>query len=185
MASAPGGRELMSARADRRRRRYVSVLAMLAMLMGAGVAALALPPAASAATPLQITTTSIPPAVTNHAYSFQMQASGGAAPYSWQAGGLPSGFSMSAGGLITGKPSLPEQTHIEVVVTDATGTSAGAYLAFTVSSGVPQLDPTLFQLSNLLSTSPYDNPVLSLVFGVLCDAWQLTSSVPDPGLCGF
>jgi hypothetical protein len=75
------------------------------------------------------------------------------------------------------------QTDVSIDVFDATNASRGKSFVFTVSSGYPQLDPTLFQLSTLLSTNAYENPVLSLVFSVLCDVEQLTSSTPDPGLC--
>ncbi len=174
----------MSARAGLRRRRYVSsALATLAMVVGTGLALCAVPEAASAATPLQITTTSIPSAKINTPYSFQMQATGGTAPYTWTANSLPSGFSMSAGGLLTGHPSLPSQTNIQVIVADSATARQGKIYVFTVSSGVPTLDPYLFEVSTLLSTNAYDNPVLSLVFSVLCDVEQLTTSVPDPGLC--
>ncbi|HZU80611.1 MAG TPA: Ig domain-containing protein [Acidimicrobiales bacterium] len=120
--------------------------------------------------PLQITTTSIPDATYNTAYSFQMQATGGTGGYAWDAQNLPQGFTMSPSGVISGQNPLPEQSSITVTVTDSgtvysdVGVQSSSQqtvtkgYTFTVTSGYPQLDPTLFELSSVLAqaqTSAY------------------------------
>ena len=125
------------------------------------------PPGYVAPPPLRITTTTIPDATINKAYSFQMQATGGTPPYTWlTATNLPSGFSMSSSGLITGKSSLPEQGSFTAAATDSgifytnlygvkssSQQSVEQNETFTVSSGYPQLDPTLFEVSALIAQS--------------------------------
>jgi hypothetical protein len=113
--------------------------------------------------PLVISTTSIPDATFNQKYSFQMEASGGTAPYTWSATNLPQGFSMSLSGVISGQNTLPEQgtftvdaTDSGLVYTNLYGVNSSSQQAvaqnftFTVTSGYPKLDPTLFELSALL-----------------------------------
>lgn len=126
------------------------------------------PPGYEPPPPLQITTTSIPDATFNTAYSFQMQATGGTPPYNWTATGLPQGFTMSQTGVILGQYTLPEQATITVDVTDSGPTfnfpyetpysssqqSAQETFTFTVTSGYPQLDPDLFKLSAVVADVP-------------------------------
>lgn len=109
--------------------------------------------------PLQITTTSLPEASINKSYSATLQATGGTPPYSWEASGLPSGFTMSQDGTISGSSVVPSQTTVTVTVTDSgfyenepilysdEQQQTSMQFTFTVSSGVPQLDPTLFELN--------------------------------------
>ena len=65
---------------------------------------------AAANGPLQIATTSLPPATVGQPYSFQLQATGGTPPYTWNKhlpkgrGALPPRLSISKGGLISGTP---------------------------------------------------------------------------------
>jgi hypothetical protein len=74
--------------------------------------------------PLGVTTTSCPEAIVGTAYSCQLSASGGVAPYTWTkiSGALPSGLSLSGSGLISGTPTV-------------SGTSSG--LMFQVTDSQP------------------------------------------------
>jgi hypothetical protein len=125
------------------------------------------PPGYVAPPPLVITTTSIPDATFNKPYSFQMQAGGGTSPYTWGVvTNLPSGFSLSSSGVISGQSSLPEQGSFTLAATDSGTVYNNLYgvksssqqsvlrtYTFTVSSGYPQLDPTLFAVSALVADS--------------------------------
>lgn len=58
---------------------------------------------------LNISTTSLPPAVEGQAYSAQLSATGGSGTYVWSlasGSSLPAGLSLSASGLISGTPSV-------------------------------------------------------------------------------
>jgi hypothetical protein len=60
--------------------------------------------------PLTIVTTSLPGAIGNIPYGTIVEASGGAAPYTWTLvtpGSLPPGMSMNSSGVISGTPSGP------------------------------------------------------------------------------
>jgi hypothetical protein len=73
------------------------------------------------ATPLVITTTSLPGGLQNQAYSAALAATGGTAPYTWSlANGsvLPSGLTLSSGGQITGVATIAGTGSFTVQVTD-------------------------------------------------------------------
>jgi N,N-dimethylformamidase beta subunit-like, C-terminal/Domain of unknown function (DUF4082)/Bacterial Ig-like domain (group 2)/Bacterial Ig domain len=73
------------------------------------------------ATPLVITTTSLPSGLQNQAYSASLAATGGTAPYAWSlANGtvLPAGLGLSSGGLITGIATVAGTGSFTVQVTD-------------------------------------------------------------------
>jgi hypothetical protein len=76
---------------------------------------------------LHITTASLPEAAPGAAYSKQLEAAGGVAPYKWSriAGSLPSGLKLSSAGLLSGKigaKAYPQggSFTITVKVTDST-----------------------------------------------------------------
>lgn len=76
----------------------------------------------SIASPLTITTTSIPDATVGVAYTFTLQASGGTAPYTWSisSGTLPAGLTInSSTGVISGTPTTAGSSTITFKITDA------------------------------------------------------------------
>ncbi|MFO0722680.1 MAG: putative Ig domain-containing protein [Myxococcota bacterium] len=69
-----------------------------------------------------ITTITIPGATVGTAYSAQLAASGGTAPYSWELGPtsvLPAGLTLSAAGVISGTPTIAGRYSFSVVATDS------------------------------------------------------------------
>jgi len=70
---------------------------------------------------LQITTTSLPDAVEFSAYSQQLQATGGTAPYFWSlaSGALPAGLSLSQNGTLQGIPTASGPFNFTVHVQDS------------------------------------------------------------------
>ncbi|HXA68423.1 MAG TPA: putative Ig domain-containing protein [Bryobacteraceae bacterium] len=70
--------------------------------------------------PLTITTTQLPFGQLNLPYNAQLNATGGAPPYTWSylGGGLPPGLSVSPSGVISGTPTGPGDNFL-VQVTDA------------------------------------------------------------------
>jgi hypothetical protein len=73
--------------------------------------------------------------VIGSAYSAQLGAAGGVAPYMFNAAGLPAGLSMSTGGFISGTTTAAGSSTVLVTVTDSTSPtplSATASLSLTV-----------------------------------------------------
>jgi putative cell wall-binding protein len=110
--------------------------ACLVAMVGATLAALGSVSAAQAATPLSISTASLPTALVGTTYSQALAAGGGTSPYSWTvtAGSLPAGLALSADGIITGTPTVRGKATFTVTVTDAAAANATETLALPVSS---------------------------------------------------
>lgn len=134
---------------------------------------------ASVDPPLAITTTSLPYASYAVPYNVTVDATGGAAPYTFSvaSGSLPPGLTLNADGTITGTPSgyVPYSYGVTVMVTDS-GTPAQTdtqSLSIYVQQGPTALtvDPVLVQ------TSP-----LGVRFGVLGATLRYGSPLqPFPG----
>ena len=76
----------------------------------------------SGASPLTITTTSLPGGTQSVAYNQALTATGGKQPYSWMlvsGSSLPAGLTLSTGGVISGTPTGSGPTSFSVQVTDS------------------------------------------------------------------
>ncbi len=94
---------------------------------------------------LEITSLSLPTALTGSAYATSLSASGGTTPYTWTiaSGSLPPGLSLSPNGKITGTPSDAGSFTFTVRATDAsslTAQRASTVLSFQVSPSSPPLN---------------------------------------------
>lgn len=90
-----------------------------------------------ATVPLTITTTSpLPSATQNVAYSATMSAVGGTAPYTWAvtAGTLPTGLSLSSAGVISGTPTTAGSATVTIQVTDNVAATASGSFTITVNA---------------------------------------------------
>jgi len=92
---------------------------------------------------LSVTTTSLPSGTVGVAYSAQLAATGGTAPYTWSSAGLPAGLSLSASGAITGTPTAAGSTPVSVKVTDSSTPqlSVSAQLNLVVAVAPPPPPP--------------------------------------------
>ncbi len=91
--------------------------------------------AIAAAGTLLVTTTALPDGVKNAAYTAQLQAVGGTAPYQWaiDKGNLPAGVTLdSATGQIAGTPTADGNVKITVKVSDAASPSNTATQELTI-----------------------------------------------------
>lgn len=83
-----------------------------------------------------ITTNSIPPATAGQPYAAQLQASGGAVPYTWEIiVNKPGWLSIDNTGRLSGMPPAPTSVTFTARVTDATGRSDAQDLTLTVNAG--------------------------------------------------
>jgi hypothetical protein len=89
-------------------------------------------------TVVSITTTTLPHAIQNVAYSQQLQASG-TSPFTWivSVGTLPNGITLSATGLLQGTPTDVTSQTFTVTVTDARGGSATKDFTLVVDPTLP------------------------------------------------
>jgi hypothetical protein len=80
-------------------------------------------PPAQPPQPLIITSSSLPIAVLNRNYQYQLEATGGVPDYTWSMSlgslDLPAGMSLSSSGVLTGTPFVPGQYYFVVRVADS------------------------------------------------------------------
>ena len=90
-----------------------------------------------------LTTTSLPAATLNTAYSTTLAATGGVAPYTFtlaNSTALPAGLNLSSAGVINGTPTAAGSTQFSVTVTDSTPPTAFSLtsnLSITVNATAP------------------------------------------------
>ena len=136
------------------------------------------------AAPLSITTSSLPNASLNGAYSQTLASTGGQSPITWalKAGSsLPTGLSLSATGTIAGTPSASGATAFTVVATDAglpSPRSAEKTLSITV---VPPPTITTSSLPDATTTVAY-SVALAATGGATPYTWSLASGTLPAGL---
>jgi hypothetical protein len=86
---------------------------------------------------LQIATTSLSHAVQGIGYSYQLQATGGATPYTWTIAlgsqPLPSGFNLSSDGIISGVASASGSSTFIVRLTDRNSTTLTRSFTLTIN----------------------------------------------------
>jgi hypothetical protein len=132
-----------------------------------------------------VTTTSLPNAIQNAAYSQQLQATG-TAPFFWAltSGTLPAGLTLSPGGLLQGTPTSLGSQAFTVSVTDARGATSTQGLTLTVDPPIAALSVTL--PANLNPTQVVSDVTLTLaashpspVTGQLIMTFSSTAEVPS------
>lgn len=138
---------------------------------------------AVATSAVQITTPSLPAATSGIAYpATQLQATGGATPYTWAVtlGALPPSLSLAAGGLLTGTPTGAGGSYaFGVTVTDAAGQTATA--AYTIVEAGPLTMVTTSPLPGALTGVAYTD-TLQATGGAPNYAWAVTAGALPPGM---
>lgn len=92
----------------------------------------------TAASSVQITTTSLPNGQVQVAYSATLQATGGTTPYTWSvsSGSLPAGLTLTASsGAISGTPTTAGTSSFTIQVADSAGNKAFAGFTITMTGG--------------------------------------------------
>lgn len=129
-----------------------------ALILGfSGCAGVVTRSATSTSTPpptsLAISTSSLPNAQVNTAWTFTVSASGGTAPYSWSVASgssLPSWLTMNSAGQLSGTPTQSGSVSFTLVVTDSSSTHQSASQTFnlTVAGAGSQVSITTSSLPN-------------------------------------
>lgn len=115
------------------------------------------------ATPVSITTVSLPGGTVGVAYSQTTAATGGTTPYTWSlfTGALPAGLLLTTStGKISGTPTTPGTSTFELRATDSLGRTATRSFTITINGAIPgsfnKVSP-----SNGASSRPRNGLVLS------------------------
>ncbi len=133
----------------------------------------------AAATPLQITTTSLPNGVVGTAYTASIAATGGTFPYTMSIiGTFPRGLTMSSTGIITGSPLAAGASNFTVRVRDSSATpqTATANLSIFVTNPPPPQITTI-DLPNGVVGTAY-NASIAATGGVAPYTFSFTGSLP-------
>src|SRR5207245_405023 len=130
---------------------------------------------------LSITTTSLPQATTSVAYSTTLQATGGAAPYTWSvsSGSLPTGLSLSTtAGTIFGTPTQSGTFSFTAQVMDSANNTAQKLLSIVISAALSITTTSLPPATTGISYSV----VLQATGGSPGYTWSITSGSLPTGL---
>jgi hypothetical protein len=131
------------------------------------------------ASPIIITTASLPVGQVGVAYSQTLQATGGVPPYGWtiSSGSLPAGFRLS-GAQITGTPTAAGSSAFTVRATDSTGASMTRDLSIAI---VPQLSITNCPAGSAIVGQAY-SATLAATGGTPPYSWRIASGALPLGL---
>jgi hypothetical protein len=133
---------------------------------------------------LSVLTTALTRGRKGEAYSFQMVAVEGKAPYTWvlTGGALPQGLSMNASGLISGTPAVFGNFMFRVKVTDSLGAMAFGDISLTI---IPDVEPLRIlsrgDLTEGMTGVAYEHQLL-FVGGQPPRTWSLATGAMPPGL---
>jgi len=107
---------------------------------------------------ISISPSSLSAATQNSAFSQQLSASGGTAPYTYSnTGSLPSGLSLTSGGLISGTPTATGTYSIDITATDANNNTGSASYSLVVgAAAAPASTLRLYVASGAGGSSVYE-----------------------------
>jgi hypothetical protein len=129
-----------------------------------------------------IITSSLPGAAVGSAYSQDLSASGGAAPYSWSVtGGSLPGLSLASDGTLSGTPTSVGTFRFGVQVTDSSNPAQKAVMALSLTVGPAALAVSASSLPGGTSGSAYSQD-LSASGGTNPYSWSVTSGSLPAGL---
>lgn len=114
------------------------------------------------ASPLVITTTSLPSGNAGINYNQTLNASGGQPPYAWTniSGTLPTGLSLTSGGVLFGTPTGGGTFNFTVQVSDSVLATATQVLSLQII--VPDTTRPTLQITNLSAGQRWSNAVFTI-----------------------
>ena len=136
-----------------------------------------------AATPVAITTATVPAALQNLPYSATFAATGGTAPikFAVSAGTLPAGLTLASTGAITGTPTLVGSSTFSVTATDSSAIPLSATMAYTIPVTGAPLTITATTLPNAIVNSSYMQ-ALTIVGGTTPYTYTVSAGTLPAGL---
>jgi uncharacterized protein (TIGR03437 family) len=134
------------------------------------------------ASPLTISGGPLPGGNAGAAYSSNLQASGGTAPYLWSVfgGALPGGISLSNSGAVQGTPDRAGDYSFTAHATDAAGATATGVFTLTISPATLTISLGTFPIG--IAGSDYPVQILSASGGVAPYSFTIGSGSLPPGL---
>ena len=113
--------------------------------------------------PLVVTTTTLPNAPLNTAYTTSLQANGGTQPYTFslKSGALPTGLTLSSSGAIAGTPTSPGASTFTVAVKDASPTPQTVAVALTITVSNSPLSVHVVSLATPVLGSSYSQTIVA------------------------
>ncbi|HLY59840.1 MAG TPA: Ig domain-containing protein [Terriglobia bacterium] len=138
------------------------------------------------ASPLAISTTSVPIGTTGTAYSANLTATGGTAPYTWSvsSGALPAGLTLSAAGAISGTPTTSGSYSFVGAVKDSASNSASYTYSTSIAMGAPPTPPLAISTTSVPAgtTGTAYSATLAATGGTSPYSWTLSSGTLPTGL---
>ncbi len=134
--------------------------------------------------PVNVTTTSLPNGIVNHAsYSATLASTGGATPITWSVtvDALPAGLSLNATtGAITGTPTTAGTVNFTVQAADSSSPALTSTKALSITI-IPALSITTSALTNGVTSAVY-SATLASSGGVAPVTWSITVGTLPAGL---
>lgn len=143
------------------------------------------------ASPLGISTTTLPGATSGVAYSQSLAATGGTAPYTWTiaSGTPPPGLSLSATGILSGTPTTAGDYIFTVQAADAASRTATQSLGVTVAAGAASQISWMRQPANVRRNEPITpGPIVRVQDGagnLVTTPIAVTMSITRPSNASF
>lgn len=133
--------------------------------------------------PLAIRTELLPTGSQSILYNAQLEAGGGAPPYTWtlESGALPPGLTLNEAGVISGRPTSFGSTTFTVRVRDAVGTTSAKQFFLAVGPPPPPLVIQTVQLPETSAERSYSQ-TLQASGGVQPYTWSIVSGSLGAGL---
>ncbi len=138
----------------------------------------------AAGTPLAISSTSLPAGTPNQPYNSALNATGGAAPYTWSitSGTLPTGLAFAAStGTISGTPTASGTSSLTFKVVDVSSPAQSKSVTLSLVVAAPALAITTSSLPSGTKGSTYSN-LLQANGGTAPYTWSVTSGSLPAGL---
>ncbi len=134
------------------------------------------------ATPVMISSATLPGGKVSVQYSQGFSATGGVPPYTWalSSGTLPSGLSLNSAGIVSGAPTAAGNYAFGIMATDTSGGIATAAASISIQAAPLQLS-TMTLPSGMFGV-PYPMQQLTVNGGVAPFTFAVTSGALPPGL---